>query len=77
MSISNTCIVEIDGQPLPGDVEPLLTSAYVDDSQRLPDMFVLRFRDPERIVLAKAETKIGSTVKVSVTAPTAAGRRSR
>ena len=55
MSISSMCLVEIDGQQLPADVVPLLISAYVDDSQRLPDMFALRFRDPGRIVLAKVQ----------------------
>ncbi len=60
------CLAEIDGKPLPADVVPQLISAYVDDSQRLPDMFVLRFRDPSRIVIAKANAKIGSAVKVSV-----------
>jgi phage protein D/phage baseplate assembly protein gpV len=66
MSITNTCLVEIDGQPLPEDVVPLLTAAYVDDSQRLPDMFELRFRDGEHVVLTKTGAKIGSAVKVSV-----------
>ena len=66
MSITNTCIVEIDGSPLPQDVLPLLTAAYVDDSQRLPDLFELRFRDSGRTVLAKTGAKIGSAVRVSV-----------
>ena len=46
MSFTSTFLVEIDGTALPGDVAPLLTAAYVDDSQRYPDMFELRFRDP-------------------------------
>ena len=29
-------------------------------------MFVLRFRDPDRIVLAKTSAKVGAKVKVSV-----------
>ena len=66
MSYSGMCLAEIDGQPLPADLVPLLISAYVDDSQRLPDMFVLRFRDPGRIVMATSNAKIGSAVKVSV-----------
>jgi phage protein D len=62
------CLVEIDGSPLPADLVPLLISAYVEDSQRLPDMFALRFRDPERIVLSKSNAKVGGkiTVKVNV-----------
>src|SRR6187551_951728 len=66
MSISTTFLVEIDGKALPADVEALLASSYVDDSQRLPDLFVLRFRDPGRIVLAKTGAKVGSSVRISV-----------
>src|SRR6476469_4385299 len=66
MPLTSTFEVEIDGQPLPADVVPLLTTAYVDDSQRLPDLFVLRFRDGDRVVVSKTAVKIGSQVKVSV-----------
>jgi phage protein D len=65
-SISNTCLVEIDGKPAPDDIAPLLVSAYVDDSQQLPDTFVLRFRDQNRMVLSKTGTKVGSLIKISV-----------
>ncbi|HET9648063.1 MAG TPA: VgrG-related protein [Microlunatus sp.] len=63
---SSMCLVEIEGSPLPDDLVPLLISAYVEDSQRLPDMFALRFRDPERIVLSKSNAKVGSKIKVKV-----------
>ena len=53
--------------PLPSDVEQLLVEAYVDDSRNLPDLFVLRFRDANRVVLSKAAVKIGSRIKVAVT----------
>jgi phage protein D len=66
MSITSTCLVEVDGTPLPADLAPLLVSAYVDDSQQLPDTFVLRFRDPNRLVLTKTGAKIGSKITVSV-----------
>jgi uncharacterized protein involved in type VI secretion and phage assembly len=66
VSYTNTFLVDIDGSPLPQDVAPLLIAAYVDDSQRLPDLFELRFRDPEHLVLAKTGVKIGSALKVSV-----------
>ena len=71
MSTTSTALVEIEGKSLPPEVVPLLTSAYVDDSQRLPDMFSLRFRDPGRIVLAKTNAKVGAKVKVSVMTATA------
>jgi len=66
MSTTSTCLVWIEDKALPPEVVPLLTSAYVDDSQRLPDMFSLRFRDPGRIVLAKTNAKVGAKVKVGV-----------
>src|SRR6478735_4831523 len=63
---SSGFLVEIEGSPLPADAKALLIGAHVDDSLRLPDAFVLRFRDPGRIVIAKSGAKIGSKVKVSV-----------
>jgi phage protein D/phage baseplate assembly protein gpV len=65
--ISNGFVITIDGQPLPADIEQLLVEAYVDDSRNLPDLFVLRFRDSNRLVLSKAAVKIGSRVKIAVT----------
>ena len=66
MSTTSGFVVEVDGSPLAADVAPLLLSAHVDDSLRLPDLFLLRFRDSERIVIAKSGAKIGSKVKISV-----------
>ena len=63
---SSGFLVEIEGSPLPADAKALLLSAHVDDSLRLPDTFVRRFRDTERIVISKSGAKIGSKVKVSV-----------
>ncbi|HVQ92406.1 MAG TPA: VgrG-related protein [Mycobacteriales bacterium] len=62
-------LVEIAGQKLPDDVSGLLVSACVDDSRNLPDLFVLRFRDPDRLVVSKTGVTIGAAVKVSVAAP--------
>lgn len=66
MTTTSTIRVEIDGAPLPADLEPLLVSAYVDDSLRLPDLFELRFRDPARMVVEKSGCRIGSTARISV-----------
>jgi phage protein D len=63
---SSAFLVDIDGSPLAADAKAMLVSAYVDDSLRLPDTFVLRFRDSERMVIAKSGAKIGGKVKVSV-----------
>ncbi|MFT4216070.1 MAG: VgrG-related protein [Micropruina sp.] len=65
-SITSTCLIELDGKPLPAETVPLLMAAYVDDSQELPDAFVLRFRDPNREVLGQLGVKVGSAAKVSV-----------
>ncbi|MGB3764870.1 MAG: VgrG-related protein [Ornithinimicrobium sp.] len=66
MPISSTFLIEIDGTAITPEIETLLESVIVDDSQRLPDMFTLRFRDAGRQVLSQLQAKIGSTVKISV-----------
>src|SRR6195952_2459640 len=63
---SSAFVVEINGSAMPDDAKALLVSAHVDDSLRLPDTFVLRFRDSERIVITKSGAKIGGNVKVAV-----------
>jgi phage protein D/phage baseplate assembly protein gpV len=64
--VSSGFAITIDGTPLPADIEQLLVEAYVDHSRNLPDLFVLRFRDANRLVLAKTGAKVGSKVKVGV-----------
>ncbi|MGA8248452.1 MAG: VgrG-related protein, partial [Nocardioides sp.] len=66
MSYTSTFLVEIDGTALPDDIAPLLTAGFVDDSQRYPDLFELRFRDPSHLVIPKTGVKVGSSVKISV-----------
>jgi phage protein D len=66
MPTAGSLTIELDGTELPADVAALLSSAHVDDSFRLPDLFLLRFRDQDHMVLAKANAKIGSKVKISV-----------
>jgi uncharacterized protein involved in type VI secretion and phage assembly len=56
--------VEVDGSPLPEDIAVLLTYGYVEDSRAVPDVFVLRFRDKYRVVLAKSGLKIGAPVRL-------------
>jgi len=65
-SFANTLLVEVDGSPLPADVAALLTYAFVDDSRNVPDMFVLRFRDPQHLVLSKGQFTIGAKVSLRV-----------
>jgi phage protein D len=64
---TNTLGIEVAGSPLPADMAGLLVSAYVDDNLNLPDLFVLSFRDPDRLVLKKAAIEIGAPIVLSVT----------
>lgn len=68
-SFANTLVIEVEGRALPADVKTLLAYASVDDSRNLPDMFVLRFRDPGGVVLKKAGFQVGA--KVALKAQTA------
>lgn len=63
---TNQLLVRVAGAPLPDDVAALLTYAMVDDSRSAPDLFVLRFRDPNHVVLEKASIEIGAPVALSV-----------
>jgi phage protein D len=63
---TNQLIVAIDGKPLPADVAALLIHAVVDDSRVLPDLFELRFRDRDHVVLDKGGIEIGKSVTLSV-----------
>jgi phage protein D/phage baseplate assembly protein gpV len=65
-SFANTLVVEVDGNPIPDEVKALLSYAYVDDSRNLPDLFVLRFRDPGHIVLTKGRFTIGAKLVLKV-----------
>jgi phage protein D len=64
--IATTCVVSVDGTPVAADVAGLLTTAVVDDSLNLPDFVVLRYRDPDHLVIGKAAFKIGGKLAVSV-----------
>ncbi|KKJ93158.1 VgrG-related protein [Micromonospora sp. HK10] len=63
---ANALLVEVGGSPLPAEIASLLTYAAVDDSRNLPDRFVLRYRDPDRSVLAKGGFAIGVPVRLTV-----------
>jgi uncharacterized protein involved in type VI secretion and phage assembly len=63
-TVAKTLVVEIGGTRLPADLANTLVDGYVDDSRTLPDTFVLRFRDPSRVLLDKAGIKIGSEARL-------------
>ena len=67
--ISNAFTISVGGTPLPADVEPLLVSVNVDDSLNLPDLVILRFRDADRTVLAKANITIGAPPEFETRSP--------
>jgi phage protein D len=66
MPTTASFLVEFDDNKLSDDIAGLITTADVDCSLRLPDSFMLRFRDQDRIVIKKSGVKIGSKVKISV-----------
>lgn len=65
-SFANSLVVEVESRPLPADVRTLLSYAYVDDSRNLPDAFVLRFRDPDHVVLKKGGFTVGAKIDLKV-----------
>jgi uncharacterized protein involved in type VI secretion and phage assembly len=70
---TDTLIVEVGDKALRPELATLLTDAWVEDSRALPDMFVLRFRDPARTVLERSGIAIGTAVTVKVQAGDAPG----
>ncbi|MFD7900059.1 VgrG-related protein [Streptomyces sp. NPDC059743] len=63
-SVAKTLVVEFGGSPLPPALAGTLVEGYVDDSRTLPDLFVLRFRDPGRTLLEQTGLKIGGEVRL-------------
>lgn len=62
--VASTLVVEFDGRPLPATFMNALVEGYVDDSRTLPDLFLLRFRDPGRLLLGQTGLKIGSEARL-------------
>ena len=56
--------VEIDGQPLPPEVE--IIQLVVEDSLHHPDAFAIELRDIDRGLVGRAKLKIGAKVKIGV-----------
>lgn len=65
-ALANDVTVQVGGSDLPADVQALLVSAYVEDSRALPDVFEVRFRDPDRVVISKAGLEVGIPAKLGV-----------
>ncbi|MFF2012608.1 VgrG-related protein [Streptomyces sp. NPDC058195] len=62
--VATALVVEFGGSPLPAKFVNTLVEGYVDDSRTLPDLFVLRFRDPDRVLLEQTGLKIGSEARL-------------
>jgi phage protein D len=60
--------VEVDGQPISSDIEPLIEQLVVDEHLHLPSMFQIALRDLERKVLQDAGIKIGSRIVIQASA---------
>ncbi|MBK8077633.1 MAG: VgrG-related protein [Kineosporiaceae bacterium] len=58
--------VSINGTELSSLLLQQLVSGYVDDSLNLPDLVVLRFRDPDRLLLKATGASVGAPLVVSV-----------
>ncbi|MEU9204964.1 VgrG-related protein [Streptomyces sp. NPDC048332] len=62
--VASALVVEFDGTPLAARFVNTLVEGYVDDSRTLPDLFLLRFRDPGRVLLEQTGLKIGSEARL-------------
>jgi phage protein D len=63
---TNELLVAVEGQPLPQELRVLLSQSVIDDSRTVPDLFLLRFRDADNIVLEKSGIRIGTAITLSV-----------
>ncbi|MEU3610527.1 VgrG-related protein [Streptomyces sp. NPDC035033] len=62
--VASALVVEVGGSPLPARLMNTLVEGYVDDSRTLPDLFLLRFRDPDRTLLAQGGIAVGAEVRL-------------
>ncbi|MFD4376708.1 VgrG-related protein [Streptomyces sp. NPDC058486] len=60
--VASALVVEVGGRPLPARLMNTLVEGYVDDSRTLPDLFLLRFRDPDRALLAQGGIAVGTEI---------------
>ncbi|MFI9460358.1 VgrG-related protein [Streptomyces xiamenensis] len=67
-SVAKALVVEFGGAPLSAALTNTLVDGYVDDSRTLPDLFVLRFRDPSRVLLEQTGLTVGTPVRLLASA---------
>jgi uncharacterized protein involved in type VI secretion and phage assembly len=61
--------IKVNGTELKPELDGLVESVIVQDRLRMPDSFVITFRDPLVGVLTKAKLDIGAKITIEVTAP--------
>ena len=62
--VASALVVEVGGSPLPARLMNTLVEGYVDDSRTLPDLFLLRFRDPDAVLLAQGGIAVGTEISL-------------
>lgn len=61
--------VKVNGSPLADDIDARIETVVVQDRVRMPDSFVITFRDPLLSVLSKSKLDIGAEVTIESGAP--------
>jgi len=61
--------IKVGGTALTPEIDGQVESVVVLDRIRMPDSFVITFRDPRHIVLTKAKIDIGSEITIETGAP--------
>src|SRR4051794_23843913 len=61
--------IKINGTALAKEIDAQIESVVVHDRIRMPDSFVITFRDPTRTILIKAKIDVGAEVTIEVGAP--------
>jgi phage protein D len=61
--------ISVNGSDLSSEVDRQIATVTVIDRLRMPDSFIIVFRDPTNGILDKAHLKIGALVKIKTTAP--------
>ena len=62
-------VISVEGTPLADEIDKQVAWVTVIDRLRMPDSFVIVFRDPTTGILDKAHMKIGAKVSIETTAP--------
>ncbi len=57
--------ISVAGSPLPDELTPQLVSVVVEDNLNLPDVVVVRLRDPHRTAVKSANIRVGAPLTVA------------